>query len=226
MTPDTTNLVPLALIIFFAIGLHEYAHCKFADMAGDPTPGINGRVTLNLFKHFDLYGTIMIFVTIISGIGIGWGKPAPMNPKRMRDPRWDFFIAVAAGPISNLVQAIIYGFIGRMMMMDGGYNRDSFIMAASGGSSDFLAVLVAKGILTNLGLAFFNLIPLGPLDGHWLLGLLLPERPRDKWYLFNRHYGWYALIAIVLIGQFTPISIIGSILRPIIVPLFYTILGV
>src|SRR5580658_8524945 len=97
-----------AFVLFFGVGLHEYAHCKFADMAGDPTPGIYGRVTLNLTKHFELYGTLMMIVTALVGFGIGWGRPAPMDPRKMKNPRWDFFAAVAAGPITNLLQAIIY----------------------------------------------------------------------------------------------------------------------
>src|SRR5579862_7063453 len=96
------------IVLFLGVGLHEYAHCKFADMAGDPTPSFYGRLTLNLFKHFELVGTMMMILSSLSGFGIGWGKPAPMDPKKMRNPRWDFFFAVLAGPISNVVQAVIY----------------------------------------------------------------------------------------------------------------------
>ena len=79
--------LPLILItfvvLFLGIGLHEYAHCKVAELMGDPTPREMGRVTLNLFKHFDPAGTVMIIVTSIIGFGIGWGKPAPANPNRI-----------------------------------------------------------------------------------------------------------------------------------------------
>src|ERR1019366_3379020 len=92
------------IVLFFGIGLHEYAHCKFADLAGDPTPRYYGRVTLNLTKHFDPLGTLMMIVSSLTGYGIGWGKPAPINPKKMKNPRIDTFIAVAAGPITNLLQ--------------------------------------------------------------------------------------------------------------------------
>ena len=96
-------ILAIGIVIFFGLGLHEYAHAKFADLAGDPTPRYYGRVTLNLFKHFDLLGAIMIAFTAISGFGIGWGKPVPMDPRKMRNPRWDHFVAVAAGPLSNLL---------------------------------------------------------------------------------------------------------------------------
>src|SRR6186997_2172011 len=106
--PPPEILFALALVIFFAIGIHEYCHCKFADMAGDPTPAFYGRVTLNLFKHFDPIGTIMIIISSLYGVGIGWGKPAPINPSKMNNPKWDTFIAVAVGPLSNLLQATIF----------------------------------------------------------------------------------------------------------------------
>src|SRR5688500_10381483 len=93
------GMLAAAIVILFAIGLHEYCHAKFADMAGDPTPRYYGRVTLNLFNHFDPLGTIMIIVTMLSGFGIGWGKPVPMDPSKMRNPRWDHFVAVLAGPL-------------------------------------------------------------------------------------------------------------------------------
>lgn len=76
-TPPLPNILAMIIVIFFAIGLHEYAHCKFADMAGDPTPRMYGRVTLNLFKHFDPLGSIMILFTVLNGFGIGWEDPRP-----------------------------------------------------------------------------------------------------------------------------------------------------
>lgn len=224
MLSDPVTLSVMAIVIFLAVGIHEYAHCKFADMAGDPTPGIHGRVTLNLFKHFDPLGTFMMFVTMISGYGIGWGKPAPMDPKRMRDPRWDFFIAVAAGPLSNLVQALIYGMLGRFLLM-GGLNP-LLIGPGVGYAQDPLGMLVYFGVLSNLSMAFFNLIPLGPLDGHWLIGLLMPERMRLRWFLFNRQYGGYILLAIVIGGQLGRMSIVGMIIGPVVNPLYRLIIGI
>jgi Zn-dependent protease len=106
--PPLYQLLAIALTIFLAIGIHEYCHAKFADLAGDPTPRYFGRVTLNLTKHFELMGTIMIIVTSIAGVGIGWGKPVPMDPSKMRNPKWDHFVAVAAGPASNFIQACIF----------------------------------------------------------------------------------------------------------------------
>lgn len=206
----------MLVVVFFAIGLHEYAHCKFADMAGDPTPRLYGRVTLNLTKHFELFGTIMILLTSVTGIGIGWGKPAPMDPNKMRNPRWDFFIAVLAGPVSNLIQAVFWALLARVLLAAGVIHTDT--IANSLEHPDFIGLLLFYGVMLNLSLAFFNLFPLGPLDGHWLLGLLMPERARDKWFWWNNRYGWGVLIALILIGQVTKFSIIFTIMS---VPIFF-----
>ncbi|MCW5942881.1 MAG: site-2 protease family protein [Fimbriimonadaceae bacterium] len=189
--PPIEQLIPLAIVIFLAIGLHEYAHCKMADAAGDPTPGIHGRVTLNLTKHFELVGTLVICFTMLSGYGIGWGKPAPMDPRKMRNPRWDFFAAVAAGPITNLLQASVYA-MGIRLLLAGGNPHSVPTM---------LYFLLLYGVLCNLGLFVFNLIPLGPLDGHWLVGLLMPDRMQLAWYRFNRQVGTFLLLGLVLLGR-------------------------
>lgn len=218
-------MVAIVIVIFFGIGLHEYAHCKFADMAGDPTPGIYGRVTLNLTKHFELFGTLMMLFSAASGYGIGWGKAAPMDPKRMRNPRWDLFAAVAAGPISNLVQAVFYGFIGKLLIMTGQMETWEILRAMRGEHENLVAALIGYGVTINLSLAFFNLIPIAPLDGHWLVGQLLSGTARDKWYLYSRRYGYMVLIAIILGGQISRIPIVQIVTRPVIEPLRRILLG-
>lgn len=191
--PD--DVLAQLIVIFFAIGLHEFAHCKFADLAGDPTPRYYGRVTLNLFKHFDPLGSILILYTVLTGIGIGWGKPAPMDPRKMRNPRWDWFIAVIAGPLSNVLQAVVYAMVLRLAIRSGA-------IGPSGAESNFVVMLLIYGVIINLGLAMFNLIPFGPLDGKWLLGLLLPERQRVAWFQFNQRVGLFGLLLIIVLLQF------------------------
>lgn len=201
--PDPPVLFATAIVVFLAIGLHEYAHAKIADAAGDPTPSLYGRVTLNLTKHFDPLGTVMIILTSISGYGIGWGKPVPMNPSRMRNPRWDHFAAVAAGPISNLLQAFVYAMVFRGLAR---FSPESLRAVVDSGSGqvhlNFLSALLYLGVAINISLMIFNLIPLGPLDGHWLIGTFLPERTRYKWYIWNRQVGSLVFLAVVLISQF------------------------
>ena len=223
--PPIEIIVAIAFVIFFGIGLHEYAHCKFADLAGDPTPRFYGRVTLDLTKHFEPVGTAMMMLSSLYGIGLGWGRPAPMNTSRMRNPRWDGFTAVLAGPASNLVQALIYGIILRLMLSNDVLSTQQVISAANRDSTTILAAILTLGVFINLSLMLFNLIPLGPLDGHWLIGYLMPERPRLKWFRFNQTTGGLILIGLILFSQIARIPILGLIIGPPLYRLFYLITG-
>lgn len=193
------------LVIFFAIGLHEYAHAKVADMAGDPTPRYMGRVTLNLFKHFDPLGTIMIIITSLTGIGIGWGKPVMVNPSKMKNPRWDHFMSVLAGPLTNIIQAMFFAIIFRALAAS-----NPFLLAPD----SFLLAFLHAGVVINIALAVFNMIPFGPLDGHWLLGYLMPEKTRVQWFMFNRSVGALLLLGVILFSQMSNFPILGIILGP------------
>jgi len=211
---DLTQFVIIIGVVLFALGIHEYAHAKMADAAGDPTPRIYGRVTLNLFNHLDPLGTIMIIFTALTGFGIGWGKPVPMDPRKMRNPRWDHFWAVAAGPLSNLIQAGIFAIVLRFAVGSASFNPE-----------DWLVYLLITGVLVNLSLCFFNLIPLGPLDGHWLLGALLPEQTRIRWYIWNRTVGTLLLFGLILVSQFTGFSIVSRVIGPPIEAMFRFMTG-
>jgi len=198
-------MLATALILFLAIGLHEYAHCKFADMAGDPTPAYYGRVTLDLTKHFEMSGVIMMVITTMTGFGIGWGKPSPVNPAKMRNPRLDWFISVAAGPISNLVQATIYALILRL-----GIKAQIFEQLGDPSIRMFVSAWLVYGVAINIGLACFNLIPFGPLDGHWLVGLMLPEKQRHYWFKFNQQVGMPGLFVVIILMQVLNISLLNG----------------
>ncbi len=184
----TEEVAAWIIVLFFGIGLHEYAHCKVADMCGDPTARMQGRVTLNLFKHFEPVGVIMMVVSAFTGIGLGWGRAAPINPLKMKNERWDVFISVAAGPISNFLQAVVYAIIFRILAL-----------TAPQVLPGFVGLLLVLGVYANLGLMIFNLIPFGPLDGHWLVGQLLPLEARLKWYRINRGIGFFGLIIAVTV---------------------------
>ncbi len=199
------QMLATALILFLGIGVHEYAHCKFADMAGDPTPRYYGRVTLDLTKHFEMSGVIMMVLSTMSGFGMGWGKPSPVNPEKMKNPRVDWFVSVAAGPISNICQAFIYAFLLRIALI-----TNLFPQLPMGSTREFVGYLLFGGVAINLGLACFNLIPFGPLDGHWLVGLLLPEKPRYYWFKFNRQVGMPGLFIVVMAIQLFHVNILGG----------------
>lgn len=224
--PPFEIILATAIVIFFGIGLHEYAHCKIADAAGDPTPRYYGRVTLNLTKHFEPLGTLMIFLTSLSGIGIGWGKPSPVNPSRMRNPKWDHFASVAAGPISNLLQAAVWAVLLRLALAGHLISLQDIANALMRQHTSFLAALFTFGVLINLGLMLFNLIPLGGLDGHWLLGTFMPEPMRTSWYQWNRRTGAWLLIGIVIFSQITHFPLLFMVIGMPAIYLFRFLTGI
>lgn len=203
MPPDTTLIVVYIVVILLSLSVHEFAHAKMADLAGDDTPRLMGRVTLVPWKHWDPVGTVMIVLTSISGVGIGWGKPVIVRPERMRNPRWDHFWSVAAGPISNLILAGLCAVVLRVLLTVPALNLPPL-----------LVTVLLVGVMANTGLALFNLLPLGPLDGHWLVGALLPARSRPSWYRFNQTFGSFVLLALVLIPS-GPFDLLGNLLGPV-----------
>jgi Zn-dependent protease len=150
------------LILLIAFPIHELAHALTAYRLGDPTPKYDGRLTLNPFAHLDLIGSLLILM-----MGLGWAKPVRFNPGALRmDPRTGALIVAAAGPISNLALAFILAMV---------WNAAVPALAAAGISiPSQLASLFTFFILINVGLFFFNLIPLAPLDGFTVLRGILP----------------------------------------------------
>lgn len=231
MNGDPTSFIVMMVVLIFGISFHEFAHAAMANAAGDDTPRLDHRLTLNPLAHLDPLGTMMMVISAWSGFGIGWGKPVRVNPSRMRNPRWDHFASVVAGPMSNLIQALLYAIALRLWMHSENYDFGWLRESMAGGSfppitllSSVIADLHSKGALPfflimgaviNVSLAVFNLIPLGPLDGHWMLGTFLPERSRIAWYMWNRQIGSFAFLGLLLIGQFDPrLSLFSAILGP------------
>ncbi len=150
-------------IVLVSLTVHEAAHAWTADRLGDPTARQLGRVSLNPIVHIDPIGTLLLpLVAAISGLPIiGWAKPVPVNISRLRHHRRDFMIVAAAGPASNLLQAFLLAIPVHLLF---------------GTGSDGLAVgIFALAVRINLLLAFFNLVPIPPLDGGNVLAGLLPE---------------------------------------------------
>lgn len=198
---DSTQFFAGLIIILLSISLHEFAHAKSADAAGDPTPRSQGRVTLNPLAHLDPMGTLMILITTFTGFGIGWGKPVIVRPERMQNPRWDWFMSVLWGPLTNLMLAVVFAAIYRF----------------SNGDPN-LVLIGVTGCFINIGLCLFNLIPLGPLDGHWLLGLLLPPKIGQPFMLWNRRQGTIILFAIIIVDQTVFRNQVGILDRVLFVP--------
>jgi Zn-dependent protease len=186
-------LDPLSIAIAFGIVLvslsvHEAAHAWSADKLGDPTARLLGRVTLNPIVHIDPIGTILLPVlAAYSGLPIiGWAKPVPVNLSRLRNGRRDFMIVAAAGPLSNIAQAIVAAVAVRMLF-------------AGGTDAGMVDNILIAAVRINLLLAFFNLVPVPPLDGGNVLAGLLPSRAAA---VFDgiRPYGFILLYALMLTG--------------------------
>jgi len=182
-------------VLLISLTIHEAAHAWTADRLGDPTARMLGRVSLNPLVHIDWIGTVLLpLIAAITGAPlIGWAKPVPVNTRNLRHPRRDFMIVAAAGPISNLLQAVAAALLLRVVL-------------ESGAGQPFVLSLLQRAVLVNLLLAFFNLIPVPPLDGgNVLLGLLPPNLAAA--YGQVRQYGIIILYALMLSGVASAIII-------------------
>jgi Zn-dependent protease len=180
-------------VILFSLTVHEYFHAWIAYRFGDPTAARMGRLTLNPLAHLDLFGTI---VMVFSGFRFGWAKPVPVNPMNLRNPRVADLWISAAGPLSNLGLATLAGLMFRVTSAPVVAQQIMYAM-----------------VVINVTLAFFNLIPLFPLDGSHILRNLLPremESPLDR---FDR-FAPFILMVVVISGVFW--TIVGPLVMSVV----------
>ena len=165
LTPD--NILGRLVVILLGIPIHEWAHGWVAHLLGDETPELQGRLTLNPLTHLDPIGTLMILLT-----GFGWGRAARVNPYRMtrvKSPRVGMALSALAGPLSNIIQAMIFAIPIRLGLL-------SMLPAAQ---ANRLAQVLVAIIGVNIGLAAFNLLPIPPLDGSKVLAGVAPPPVAD-----------------------------------------------
>lgn len=202
-------------VIFFALTVHEFAHAWMAVRCGDGTPEEQGRVTLNPVAHLDPIGTFMI----IFG-PIGWGRPVMVNPMNFRNQRRDELLVSAAGPASNIIQAGIFSLAFPFIVFGFAYfdKLDDPLLS-------FLTSVCQLGILINLSLAIFNMIPLFPLDGEKVLVQILPRMQAMKVVAF-RQKSTFVLMGLIFMGfviGFSPIVIwIQFFMKPFLIAADYT----
>ncbi|KKO20428.1 MAG: site-2 protease family protein [Candidatus Brocadia sp.] len=193
------NLLITIPVILYALTIHEYFHGWTANKFGDSTARLQGRLTLNPLAHIDILGALCFVFA-----NFGWGKPVPINPYNFRNPRRDNVIVSFAGPASNFVSAFLFGVTFQLL------RNATFIPVNV--SANVLQLLLA-GIGVNLSLAFFNMIPLFPLDGSHILEGLLPYRMAQKYKEIER-YSPFILLGIIIMGNYAGISILSIVLGP------------
>ncbi len=190
-------------VLLFSLSIHESAHAWAADRLGDPTGRLLGRVSLNPLVHIDPIGTIVfpLIGFVAGGFIFGWAKPVPVNVSKFKDPRLFHVMVAAAGPLSNLLAAFVFLVLLKLVQLA---NPGDI----SGSLWEYVLLLFRAGLILNVILAVFNLIPIPPLDGSWVLEGLMP-REIGKIFAIIRPYGFFLLILLFYFG------ILGAILRPI-----------
>lgn len=178
-------LLPLfqIVVLLYSVVIHEVSHGLMANALGDPTAKNLGRLTLNPLKHLDMFGSVilpLLLFLVRSPFIVGYAKPVPYVPENLRDRKYGPAKVAIAGPASNLVLAFLFGMTLRFL-------PDVF-------TSPLVPQLLAFIIVLNLVLAIFNLFPVPPLDGHWLLMTFLPRR----FVRFRRFMYQYSLILLII----------------------------
>lgn len=176
----------IAIASLISLTLHELSHAYVAHLLGDDTAKNSGRLTLNPLAHIDIVGLLCLIV-----FRIGWAKPVPVNPYNFRNRKSSMLLVSLAGPLTNLILAILA----------------ARIFAFTASTSYYLSLFILLFVRINIGLAVFNILPFPPLDGSKIIASLLPEKLEHFFYKYERY-----LYIIVLIMYFT--GIISKVLYP------------
>ncbi|WP_440682076.1 site-2 protease family protein [Cysteiniphilum halobium] len=197
------GFVMFIIPMLFAITLHEAAHAYIAKLRGDQTAYLMGRVTLNPIKHIDILGTIILPTAMFllgTGFLFGWAKPVPVNFNHLKKPRQDMILVAIAGPLANFIMAIIWFLLWKFVPNFGFHQMAQF------------------GVVLNLMLMVFNLLPIPPLDGSRIISALLPYKATLQ---YNRLERWGFLIVLLLLFiPFGQSNLLASILLPLINKLY------
>ena len=179
---DFSTLIYRIPAFLFAISIHEYAHAQCADSLGDPTSRFSGRLTLNPLAHIDPLGAFMLILC-----GFGWAKPVSVDTRYFKNPTRDFLKVSLAGPGANLFLCFLSMFL-------------LALMSRMGILSPGVRQLLIWMAHINVWFAFFNLLPVPPLDGSRIITMLLPPDMAWKFDSFLSQYGMFVLVALIVLG--------------------------
>ena len=206
---DFEGLIVLYVVLLFSCCVHEFAHAWTANMCGDDTALLAGRMTLNPVVHIDPIGTIVLpLLMVVSGTNLlfGWAKPVPVNPRRFHNYRRDDIIVSISGIVSNLVIALLAATLLRTIYTVGGFP----------GAGPVVFILRYLMVI-NVVLGVFNMVPIPPLDGSRVLYHYLPTQTAWQFQKLER-YGFIILILFLMTGVFRLIITIPM-------QIFYAIAG-
>jgi Zn-dependent protease len=198
----TLEIVIQIVVLLFAVSFHESAHGWVAMKCGDNTARDLGRITMNPLKHLDPIGSLLFPAMLaFSGLPIfGWARPVPVSLRGVPNPRRANLLVSAAGPLSNVLLAVAFGFVVVILK--------SFFLGADPSLLRPLFLIAASSVLVNASLAIFNLLPIPPLDGFGVVESLAPASALPA-IIFLRRYGFFILV----IAMFT--GVLGFIMRPV-----------
>ncbi|MDD3143766.1 MAG: site-2 protease family protein [Candidatus Cloacimonetes bacterium] len=188
----------IILIVFYSIIIHEVSHAVVSFWLGDDTAKRAGRLSLNPLKHIDWFGTVILPLIMYFTAGVIWGyaKPVPLNPYNYKTIKQGIGLSALAGPASNLLIAIVFALL---------YHLSP--------GNQLLAYIFQMVVFFNLLLAFFNLIPVPPLDGSKVLGMVLPDDAYWRW-MAQERTGMYVLFGILIVSRLLNLNIIGRLILP------------
>lgn len=202
------TIISIIILILSAV-IHEYAHGWMAKRLGDDTAERAGRLTFNPFKHLDPIGSVLLPILLVvtrANFFVAWAKPVPYNPYNLRDRKYGELKVALAGPVSNLLIAVIFALFVRIVISTQGIDFSllqgdvTSLLSLTHGSLLVSLVLVAILITyINIFLAIFNLVPIPPLDGSKILYAFLPARGRETLMRFER-YSFIILLLLLFSG--------------------------
>lgn len=177
------QVLAIIFVIICILPLHELAHGWIAYKLGDPTAKLERRLTLNPLASVDPIGTVWLFL-----FGFGWARPVPVDPRYFRKPKRDMAIVALAGPVSNLLAALVGALLLNVMVVIAGHNGMNSVLY-------FVYTLLSYYVMVNVTLAAFNLLPIPPLDGSKILGAFLSDRALETYY---RYQNVFVMVLFVL----------------------------